>query len=123
MKLLVDENMPRPLADELTALGFDAKDVRQINLAGRPDEEVFEAASVADAIIITRDRGLTRLSNWPEAFTAGVIFVNLPDNSSANFIISKITTLLAQRRPESLLGAITAVEPQRALSRIVRRRP
>jgi len=115
--------MPRSLLKELLALSIDAEDVRNVGLLGRPDKEVFESASAADAIIITRDRGFTFLTNWPVDFTAGVIFVNLPDNVTTKQINSKITSLLTQRLPESLLGAITIVEQQRSLSRTVRRRP
>jgi len=123
MNLLIDENMPRSLADELTALGLNVQDVRDIGLLGRPDEEIFQVAVAMDAVIITRDRGFTYEKNWPLDFTAGVIFVNMSDNTPASVIKAKITNLLTQRLPESLLGAVTFIEPQRALSHILRRRP
>jgi predicted nuclease of predicted toxin-antitoxin system len=123
MNLLIDENMPRSLAGELSALGFNAQDARDIGLPGHPDEEIFRTAAAMDAVIITRDRGYTYEKNWPLDFTAGVIFVNLPDNTPASAVKAKIINLLTQRSPESLLGAITFVEPQRALSQILRRRP
>lgn len=122
MRFLVDENMPRALTAELRVLGFTVDDVRTIGIQGLPDTKVFEAASALDAIIITRDRGFTFERFWPEDFTAGIIFVNLPDSAPAKLIIEKICLLLAQRIPASLLGAVTIVEPQRALSKIVRRR-
>lgn len=123
MNLLIDENMPRSLAGELAALGFNAQDMRDIGLRGRPDEEVFQLAVAIDAIIITRDRGFTYEKNWPLDFTAGVIFVNLPDDTPASVIKAKVTNLLIQRLPKSVLGAITFIEPRRAISHILRRRP
>ena len=123
MNLLIDENMPRSLAGELSALGFNGQDARDIGLPGHPDVEIFRTAAAMDAVIITRDRGYTYEKNWPLDFTAGVIFVNLPDNTPASAVKAKIINLLTQRSPESLLGAITFVEPQRALSQILRRRP
>ena len=122
MNFLIDENMPRSLAKQIAALGFSVQDVRDLGLHGQSDEKVLDAAIVADAIIVTRDRGFAVPKSWPTAFTAGVIFVNLPDNTPAGVISAKITDLLAKRLPESLLGAITFVESHRALSRIVRRR-
>lgn len=122
MNFLVDENMPRSLATQIATLGFNVQDVRDIGLKGRPDNEVFDAAIVADAIIITRDRGFAIEKSWPENFTAGVIFINLPDNTPVSVINAKITELLAQRLPVSLLGAVTFVEIRRALSRTVRTR-
>lgn len=123
MKLLIDENMPRSLAGELSALGFNAQDARDIGLLGCSDEEIFRVAAAMDAIIITRDCGFTYEKNWPPGFTAGVIFVNLTDDTPASVVKLKVTNLLTQRLPESLLGAITFIEPQRALSHILRRRP
>ena len=122
MRFLVDENMPRSLSLAITALGFAVEDVRDLGLQGLPGNEVFEAAIRSDAIIITRDRGFTFERAWPENFTAGVIFVNLPDAAPAKTISEKIHSLLIQRLPASLVGAVTIVEPQRALSKIVRRR-
>ncbi|HXG06379.1 MAG TPA: DUF5615 family PIN-like protein [Nitrososphaera sp.] len=122
MNFLIDENMPRSLATQIAALGFVVQDVRDIGLRGHPDSEVFDAAIAADAIIITRDRGFAVEKNWPAAFTAGVIFVNLPDSFSATEINARIIALVSKRRPESLLGAVTVVELHRALSRILRRR-
>ena len=122
MNFLVDENMPRSLAPQIEASGFTVQDVRDIGLRGRPDSEVMLAAIAADAIIITRDRGFADPRGWPESFTAGAIFVNLPDHTSANIVIAKILNLLTNRIPSSLLGCLTTLESRRALSRLVRRR-
>ena len=114
--------MPRSLAGEIAALGFRALDARDIGLRGSPDSKVFEAAIAADAVIITRDRGFAKPKDWPTDFTAGVVFVNLPDSAPARTINARVTDLLAKRLPESLLGALTTVETNRALSRTHRRR-
>jgi predicted nuclease of predicted toxin-antitoxin system len=123
LNFLVDENMPRSLAPQIAELGLSVQDVRDIGLGGEPDTKVYEAAISFDAIIITRDRGFSVVKSWPEDFTAGVIFINLPDDTPASSINAKILELLGQRLPESLLGALTTLELRRALSRIVRRRP
>ncbi len=122
MNFLVDENMPRSLAPQIAAMGFTVADVRDIGLRGLPDSEVYNAAIAMDAIIITRDRGFVSEKSWPADFTAGVIFVNLPDSTTSDVIKAKIAELLRSRLPVSLLGAVTVVELRRALSRIVRRR-
>jgi predicted nuclease of predicted toxin-antitoxin system len=123
VNFLVDENMPRTLAPQIAELGFAVQDVRDIGLRARPDSEVMEAAIATDAIIITRDRGFANPKTWPTEFTAGMIFVDLPSNTPANIVNAGVLELIAKRLPVSLLGAITRVEPTRALSQIVRRRP
>lgn len=115
--------MPRNLATAIIDIGFPAQDVRDIGLCGHPDTEVMQAAIATDAIIITRDRGLADPRSWPKEFTAGAIFVNLPSDTTALVVNAKILDLIANRLPESLLGAITSLEARRALSRPVRRRP
>lgn len=114
--------MPRHLAAELRAKGIEADDVRDVGLRGQPDDQVLAMAASLDAIVVTRDRGFTYEKAWPEGFTAGVIFVNLPDSTPSPAVNARIADLLTSRESESLLGAITVVERSRALSRRVRRR-
>jgi hypothetical protein len=123
MNFLVDENMPRSLAPQINDLGFAVQDVRDIGLRAKPDGEVMEAAIAADAIIITRDRGFANPKSWPTEFSAGMIFVDLPSDTPSITVNHRILELIIKRLPVSLLGAITRVEPNRALSQIVRRRP
>jgi predicted nuclease of predicted toxin-antitoxin system len=122
VNFLVDENMPRTLAPQIADLGFAVQDVRDIGLRARPDSEVMDEAIATDAIIITRDRGFANPKTWPTEFTAGMIFVDSPSNTPANIVNARVLELIEKRLPVSLLGAITRVEPNRALSQIVRRR-
>ncbi len=115
--------MPRSLAAIISNFGFQADDVRDIGLRGKSDAEVLAAAAGLDSIVVTRDRGFKNDKEWPADFTAGVILVKLPDDTPASIVIGRVLALLSNRLPESLLGGVTFVEPRRALSRIVRRRP
>jgi hypothetical protein len=122
MRFLIDENMPRDLAAAIGALGFVAEDVRDLGLTSCPDQDVLAAAVARNAIIVTRDRGLRDERVWPPEYTAGVVFADLPATTRAEAINAHILRLISTRLPESLLGAVTVVEPHRALSRTVRRR-
>ena len=83
---------------------------------------MLAVATAGDAIVITRDRGYIHERDWPDEFTAGVILVSLPANAGARDINARVMALLLRRLPESLLGAVTILEPHRALSRILRSR-
>jgi predicted nuclease of predicted toxin-antitoxin system len=122
VKFLVDENMPRFLAAEITALGFEAYDVRDLGLRARPDTEIMQMAIELDAILITRDRLFADPRSWPEAFTAGVMFVRLDNMVPVKVVVTRILDIIQNRLPNSLLGAYTMVELRRALSRPVRSR-
>ncbi len=122
MKFLTDENMPRNLAADISELGFQAQDVRDLGLRVRPDTEVMQMAIELDAILITRDRLFADPRSWPANFTAGVIFVSLDNKVSREVVTARILDLIQNRIPSSLLGAYTIVEMRRALSRPVRSR-
>lgn len=122
MNFLVDENMPRPLAAKIAELGFPVQDVRDIGLTGHSDDEVMQAAIAADAIIITADRRFADPRSWSKEFSAGVIFISLPEGTSTKIIMNKILDLIQNRLPNSLLGAYTTVEMGRSLSRPIRSR-
>src|SRR5438046_1509175 len=116
MRFLLDEHIPRSLANRITDLGHIVEDVRDVGLRGRPDTEIFDHARQSDAIIVTRDRGFAIPRTWPDGFTAGVIFIDLPDTMPAANIVDKVTQLISARLPVSLEGALTIVESRRALS-------
>ena len=51
LKVLVDEDMPRPTADLLRSVDIDAIDVRDVGLKGATDAKVFEYAQKEGMII------------------------------------------------------------------------
>ena len=115
--------MPRSLAGLVEALGHTAHDIRDLGLRGLPDAQVLAAAKDRDALVITRDQGFAVERAWPDGFTAGVIVVRPGGGGEAVAINRLVLDLLRQRLPESLLGAVTVIQPHRALSRVVRTRP
>jgi predicted nuclease of predicted toxin-antitoxin system len=58
---LVDENLPRSLAPSLRAAGFEAEDVRDQGLRGKPDTEVLNLAISRGWILVTGDLGFGSL--------------------------------------------------------------
>jgi len=123
MRFLIDENMPRDLVGAIRGLGFAADDVRELGLASQPDSDVFAAAAARDAIIITRDTDFLDERLWPPEYRAGIVFLAPGTAGRGPAIIARVLRLISTRLPESLRGAITIVDPHRALSRTVRRRP
>ena len=45
LRFLVDEDLPRTLAQDLNAAGFEAQDVRDVGLRGKSDHEILELAN------------------------------------------------------------------------------
>lgn len=55
MKFLVDEMFSPAVARQLTDLGHDARHVRDLGLAGRPDDEVFDRATAEERVVVTEN--------------------------------------------------------------------
>jgi len=70
VRLLLDEMYPPALAQALRAEGIDASTVGEAGLAGRPDDEVVEAAAARHEVILTENvADFVRLA--AERITAG----------------------------------------------------
>jgi predicted nuclease of predicted toxin-antitoxin system len=55
VRFLIDEMFSPAVARHLTDLGHDAQHVRDIGLAGRTDDEVFDRATVEDRVVVTEN--------------------------------------------------------------------
>ena len=62
-RLLADENFPAPVQSELRDRGHDVVQLKDVGLDGRlsSDEEILSAATRSGRILLTLDRGLSRL--------------------------------------------------------------
>lgn len=53
MRWVLDEMLPRDVAQRLSELGHDGVSVHDVELAGGADDEVFEFAVLQDRLIVT----------------------------------------------------------------------
>lgn len=108
---LVDENLPRSLAPSLRAAGFEAEDVRDQGLRGKPDTEVLSVAISRGWILVTGDLGfgsLVRKAPFP-----GLLLVRLPDEWPVWRINEIIKKALLSLKARDLSGSVVTVEPKR----------
>jgi len=84
--------MPRSTARVLRDAGYDAVDVRDIGLAGHPDDEVFAVAQSMRAVLITADREFASLLKFPLGSHSGVILTRTPNKLP----ILQLNTLILQ---------------------------
>ena len=73
LKVLVDEDMPRPTTGLLRSLNIDAIDARDVGLKGAIDANIFEYAQKEGMIIITRDREFGNILMYPLGSHCGII--------------------------------------------------
>lgn len=56
-RIIVDENMSPRFAEQLRAVGYDARSVSEMGLNGTKDPQLNQLAEQLDAEVLTRDRG------------------------------------------------------------------
>ena len=56
MKFLVDQQLPPTLARWLVEQGYEAQHVRELGMRQAPDQQIWDHALVAGAVIVTKDR-------------------------------------------------------------------
>jgi predicted nuclease of predicted toxin-antitoxin system len=77
VKLKLDENLPEALLHELISLGHDVDNVRQENLAGQPDSNIWKAAQQAERFLITQDLDFSDLRQFAAGTHHGLMLVRL----------------------------------------------
>lgn len=115
MKIKLDENLPVSAAAILQAAGHDVDTVTAEGLTGAPDLDVVAAATAADRILVSLDRGLGDIRSYPPGSPAGIVVLRLTDQSPAT-VSKAITDLASLTDAANLAGAVAVL--QRGLLRI-----
>ena len=120
IKILVDEDMPRPTADLLRSLNIDAFDVREIGLKGATDQEIFEYAQKKGMIIISRDKEFSSIVKYPLGTHSGIIVARLPYTFVSSQILSIIKKFFIDVEKSKLPNNLTILEVEKYRIKTVR---
>lgn len=77
MRIKLDENLPKSLADELSQIGHDADTVYDENLAGVADDRLWEAAQREERFFITQDLDFSDVRQFQPGSHCGILLVRL----------------------------------------------
>lgn len=113
IKILVDEDMPRPTADLLRSLDIDAFDVREIGLKGATDQEIFKYAQKKRMIIISRDKEFSSIVKYPLGTHSGIIVARLPYTFVRSQILSIIKEFFIDVEKSKLPNNLTILEVEK----------
>ena len=94
MNIKLDENLPERLVSKLQALGHDVDTVRAERLAGRDDNEVWEAAQSVKRFFITQDLDFSDLRRYTPGTHAGLLLVRLAQ-PGRNALAARVAMLFA----------------------------
>jgi len=77
VRILANENLYDPIVEYLRAAGHTVFDTKRTELAGAPDEAVFERAVREQLVIVTMDKDFTRSLRFPPAKCGGIVVAKL----------------------------------------------
>ena len=104
--------MPLELAADLRDRGYDSDTVIDEGLGGAKDPTVVEAAFSAGRILLTLDKGIANLRQYPLGGHAGVVLFR-PDQSGRKAVLTFVRERLHALLDANLSGRLTVVSPSR----------
>lgn len=105
MRIKLDENLPRSAAQPLLDRGYDVDTVVDEGLAGKPDPQVVVAATSAERILFTLDRGLGDIRTYPPGSHAGIVVLRV-DNQSPRAVRDAVTELTKVVALDNVVGCV-----------------
>jgi predicted nuclease of predicted toxin-antitoxin system len=103
MKIKLDENLPLRLASLLHEVGHDVHTLRDEQLTGRADVEIWQAAQKESRFLITQDLDFSDIRKFAPGSHSGILLVRLhsPNRKS---LIARIQELFAEENVADWAG-------------------
>lgn len=112
MKLKLDENIDARLARILREAGHDTVTVREQDLQGTDDIDLYRICISENRALVTLDLNLSNILRYPPEGTPGLVVLRGPDDL---FVTTRILieTLIEALNNENPLNQLWIVEPGR----------
>lgn len=112
VKFLVDENLPKEVAELLRDDGHDAVTVVERGLAESDDPPLGKLAKAEGRAIVTGDVDFGHMKNYPPHEYEGIIVLRLGQQGKSR-VLAVIRALLPLLKTEELKGKLWIVEDDR----------
>lgn len=112
MRVLTDENLPRPLVEALREAGHDVLDVREHGLAGADDATVWALARADNRILVTLDLDFANVLQYAPGTHEGIVVLRV-HKPTQRLIEDMLLGFLSAVGQEDVHGALVIVEPGR----------
>ena len=107
---LVDENLPRAVADALIELGHEVTTVRQAGLQGAADDVVLHFAISRNATLITADLDFANLLLFPLGSHSGIVVLRLPDDVHYLTVVRRVLEVIGGELSPGVDGSLAVVD-------------
>lgn len=117
MRIKLDENLPRRLAESLAGAGHDVDTVMDEGLAGRDDDAVWSGAQESERFLVTQDMDFSDLRRFAFGRHEGVMLVRLREPGRAA-LLDRLSAVFATEDTGSWKGAFVIVTDSKTRVRI-----
>lgn len=111
MNAVIDEDLPRTLADTLSNLGLSVFDVRDHGLRGSGDDQIFNFAQKQKAVLFSGDLGFSNILTFPLGKHNGICILRFPNETSVQRIKGEVARLLSGFSTEDYIGNLIILTP------------
>jgi predicted nuclease of predicted toxin-antitoxin system len=112
MRFLVDADLPRSTVEIIRGFGYEADDVRDIDLGTAKDFQIAHFAQSNGLCLVTGDYDFSDIRNYPPSQYSGIVVLNLPRTTTSAYIKWLLTNLFQQTDIVAQLpGKLAVVEP------------
>lgn len=111
MNAVIDEDLPRSFALTLSQLGFTPLDIREHNLSGSTDDEVYKFAKNHTAVLFSADLGFSNILSFPLGTHYGICILRFPNEMSVKETNSMVKQLLKKVRIDDYEGNLIILSP------------
>jgi len=108
IRVKVDEDLPKQIADLFTERGYDAATVAEQGWQGLPDRELWPHVQQEGRWLVTADKGFADLRAHPPGSHTGVLLFRLDEESRRGYL-ELAQAALQQLDLEGLAGAVIVV--------------
>src|SRR5437870_1818252 len=112
MRFLADMGVSSQVTEWLQSLRYDTIHLRDQGLTRLPDRQIFDKAFLEKRIILTRDLDFGEILALSQGRVISVILFRL-NNTTSEFVIQRLSVVLADAKQALEAGAIVVVEDAR----------
>jgi len=110
MRFLIDEDVPRSSIKKLTDAGFEAIDVRDVELRGSSDNAILKYAIKNKAVVITADIGFAGVAYLLKQKHFGLVLMRIANETTIENFNRILVNALKSLNKEDIYGNIVVVE-------------
>jgi len=111
MRIKVDEDLPKVVAQRLRGRGYEAASVIEQRMGGTKDPALWQIIQDEGRFLVTADKGFADVRLYPPGTHAGVLLLR-PDQDGIRPIVGLLEQVLEGYDLRDLTGAVVVVTPR-----------